>query len=556
MAPQTLPVLIAGAGPTGLVAALTLRQNGIPVRIIDKVPEPPFGSRGAGIQPRTLEVYKLLGVLPDILKHGTPTPPFHIYNYPEGKEIIKEFFLSPRSYPTPGMPFYNPMLLGQDIACGILRSHLSKYDCHVEFGTELRALEQHDDHVVAHIVRAGGPNGSEETFSASYVIGSDGARGAVRKLLGLQFDGVTRDDAGIILGDLRATNLPRDCWAGWGPNGKPIFSVLPRYSHDDDTFWVTLMAFDKDVDYDRLVRHPEEFKAVVQKITGRPDIEIIEFLSLAFIRFNIRMVKEFQRGRVFVAGDAAHVHSPAGGQGLNSSVMDAFNLAWKISLVHKGAASPTLFASYTAERAPVIEKMLKLSTETLDKTVGNDDDGWKRGTRFYQLDTNYRGSPIALEGRGEDVPAPPANMYTFGDLGRVRAGDRAPDAPNLLDLKDPAAAGLARFYDLFTPTKHTVLIFSDRAAAADEVVSALGGYPAGLVQSVAVLPAMTSVREGLVLPKADFVVKDTDRHAYEGYSADHTKAEPAVVVVRPDSFVGATGRGVATVKEYFSRIFA
>ncbi|TFK51512.1 monooxygenase [Heliocybe sulcata] len=551
MSSRLHPILIAGAGPTGLVAALTLRQSDIPVRIIDKAPRLEVGSRGQGIMPRTLEVYNFLGVLPDILGKAVPLPKNHVYKLPGGTEVLKELVRAPRSYPTPGIPFFNNYLLGQDVAQGILQSHLEKYDCQVEFGTELCDFKQHADHVETHLVKHNERGQIPETAAVSYIIGADGAKGVVRNTLGLPFPGETRGDAGIVA-DVRLTGLSRDCWHTWGDMGTLACSAFPRWTHDDDVFWMSLAG--KEVPFDELMANPERINDYVKKATDRSDIKITEFLSLSRFKWNIRMVPEFGRDRVFVAGDAAHVHSPTGGQGMNSSVMDGFNLAWKLALAHKGIASPMLLQSYTDERLPVIRKMLEVTTDLLDKTLAKDESALDRGRKFHQLDINYRGSPIVLDQRlGPLTEAPPADIYTFGQLGSVQAGDRAPDAPGLLDLKD-SSSGLTSLFRIFAPAKHTVLILSASTPLADSVIDVLRDYPADIVQSVAVLPGRVAVRETEVLPKADLIVKDTDGHVYEGYSVDPWKEELAVIIVRPDGFVGGVGNGAQTVKDYFQRI--
>ncbi|KZT20171.1 monooxygenase [Neolentinus lepideus HHB14362 ss-1] len=557
MASQSLPIFIVGAGPTGLVLALTLRQSGVPVRIIDKVSKPHVGSRGAGIMPRTLEVYNYLGVLPDVLKSAVPLPVSRMYKLPGGTEVMKEFSRSPRTHSTPGIPFFNSYILGQDVAQAILRSHLEKYNCHVEFNTELGAFEQHSDYVQIHLVRHEGGNETPETFSAAYLVGADGAKGVVRKLLGLSFDGETRQGYSIVLADVKLRGLPRDAWHMWGDMATRGFWAMPRFTHDDDTFWITISG--RDVDHDKLASEPETLKTFVKEFTNRPEIEIAEFLTLGSVRFNIRMVSEFSRGRVFIAGDAAHVHSPAGGQGMNSSVMDAFNLAWKLSLAYKGLASANLLQSYNDERKPVIQNMLKFTTEIFDKTLAGKSK-WERGREFYQLDVSYRGSPIVVDKRQVDaLTAPQPNIYTASLLGTVQAGDRAPDAPSLVMLKDSdTLSPITSLFKIFKPTKHTVLILSPLGPAADSVLDALQNsqYPSSLIQTVTILPVRVAVREKDVLPRTDLVLKDADGHVYEGYSVDPWKNELTVVVVRPDGIVGGIGAEVQTVTDYFERILS
>ncbi|KZT18997.1 hypothetical protein NEOLEDRAFT_1142708 [Neolentinus lepideus HHB14362 ss-1] len=560
MASQSYPVFIVGAGPTGLVLALTLRQSGVPVRIIDKAPKPHVGSRGAGTMPRTLEVYNYLGLLPDILKSAVPLPVNRMYKLPGGSEVEKEFYMYPRT-PTPGIPFFNPYLIGQDVAQAILRSHLEKYDCHVEFNTELRTFEQHSDYVQIRLVRHGDGNETAETLSAAYLVGADGAKGVVRKTLGISFDGETRQDNSVILADVKLRGLPRDGWHIWGDMTTRGMSAMPRFTHDDDTFWFTI--FGVDVDHEKLASEPETLKTFVKELTDRPEIEITEFLTLGAVRLNIRMVSEFSRGRVFIGGDAAHVHSQAGGQGMNSSVMDAFNLAWKLNLAYKGLASANLLQSYTDERRPIIQNMLKITTQTLDKTFvsgASPESGWERGREFYQLDVSYRGSPIVVDKRQVDaLVAPQPNIYTAGLLGTVQAGDRAPDAPSLVTLKDSdVLPPITSLFQIFKPTKHTILILSPLGPAADSVIDALrdAQYPTGLIQTVAILPIRVAVREKDALPRTDLVLKDAGGHVYEGYSVHPWKNELTLIIVRPDGVVGGIGERVQILMDYFQRIFS
>ncbi|EPQ51386.1 hypothetical protein GLOTRDRAFT_49168, partial [Gloeophyllum trabeum ATCC 11539] len=253
--------------------------------------------------------------------------------------------------------------------------------------------------------------------------------------------------------------------------------------------------------------------------------------------------------------DATHVHSPTGGQGMNSGLIDAPCFLDALSLASKGVACPSLLESYTAERVPVIRGTLGLTTDTLGETLAKTEEGWNRGSKYFQLDVNYRGSPVVLEERGEDVPAPAPGVYTYRTLGRDQAGDRAPDAPPLPDVNGSAGL-LTNLFSFFKIAKHTVLIFTASVSSADAVVDALREYPTDLVQSVAILPATFSVCADKALPKADFLVKDTDRHAYEGYLVNPVKAETTIIIVHPDTFVGSAGSGVGNVKGYFSRIFA
>ncbi|KAF9001617.1 hypothetical protein BDZ89DRAFT_1105272 [Hymenopellis radicata] len=246
------------------------------------------------------------------------------------------------------------------------------------------------------------------------------------------------------------------------------------------------------------------------------------------------MVNKFGEGRVVVAGDAAHVHSPSGGQGLNTGVQDAFNLAWKLSHVIKHLSAPSLLDSYTAERLPVVASMLAETTAVLDTTYKDAIKGYDRGWELRQFGVNYRGSDIVLDDGDKSEVADP---YRSGDDGRARGGDRAPDAPGLL-TKDGTRTSV---YALLNPTRHTVLVFG--ASANDEAFRV--NYPEEVVSVVSVYPrdTLNGVLEvGCVI--------DADGHAYEGCAILQVEA----VIVRPDGVIGARVRDAHGIRKYFRKI--
>jgi len=264
-------------------------------------------------------------------------------------------------------------------------------------------------------------------------------------------------------------------------------------------------------------------------------------------RPNIRMVDKFSVGRVFVAGDAAHCHSPTGGQGLNSSVQDSVNLGWKLSHVFKGLSPPSLLETYSEERLPVIAEMLNLTTGVLNQGAIGTDASFVRPSRLLMLGVNHRASSIVLE----EVALGLAPVPAYGDSnveGVLAAGDRAPDAPGLVDAKD----GEHRFFDVFRTTYHTVLVFAPNVEAATHIINAFDGKYAGVVRAVAVLPGSASLAKD---EKAGNVLTlcDTHQHAYTGYRVH--EGEARVVVVRPDGFIGASVRSAEGVKRYFAKIF-
>ncbi|EMD33646.1 hypothetical protein CERSUDRAFT_117754 [Gelatoporia subvermispora B] len=548
----TIPVLIVGAGPAGLVAALTLLKNGIPVRIIDKAAEFHVGRRGRGIQPRTLELFHMLGVLPDIMTASAEIVSTRVYKMPGGTEVISGFTMSPPVEPTPSTPFPRARSLGQDWSEGILREHLAKLGCHVELGTELLSFEQHPDHVTARIAKRQDGKDSEETVNCHYLVGTDGGKGVVRKQLGLSFLGETRgSEQHIVVADFQLSGLDPQFAHQWGEPSTKFVSLRPP---EHDGYW-TLLGGGK-IDHAKIVADKDELVAFLRAGTDRDDITVGHVKWTSEYRPNIRMVDKFGEGRVFLAGDAAHVHPPTGGQGLNSSVQDAFNLGWKLALVEKGLATPALLASYNEERLPVIAAMLKKSGELLTKTFkakAGDTTPWQRGGALMQLGVNYRWSSIVVDewAGAEDVPEKPVDAYGgAGAEGIVRGGDRAPDAPGLQKIKGPDALGdVTSLFSIFSAAYHTVLVLTSSAEEASTVLAGLKQYPADIIRSVVIAPA------GSPAPAvdADIVLEDRDGHAYAGYGIE--QGQLAVVIVRPDDYVGGLVRGEQGVESYFARVF-
>ncbi|KAF9230311.1 FAD binding domain-containing protein [Melanogaster broomeanus] len=542
MTTSTLPVLVAGAGPAGLVAALALLQNDIPVRIIDKEPQHRIGQRGAGIWPRTFEVFHFLGV-PEV--HETAKAVIPVREYKSGTlEPAKTYMMAAHNEPHPLIPYNNAKLIGQQTLEGILRSHLEKkYNCFVELATELQSFDQDGDRVFAKLVKKTNGGHVSEVLEAAYLLGTDGARGVTRKQLGLTFLGETRDDFRAIIGDVRLEikGLDRDHWHFFGDRASSLVTLRPPDEIAPDGFQLLLAS--KDHDLTKLLDDKKSLFQCISEVIGA-EVDFREIAWFSEFRPNIRMVDKFGIGRAFVAGDAAHVHSPTGGQGLNSSVQDAFNIAWKISLVYKGLSPASLLDSYTIERIPVIAEMLNITSTLLQRIQDAPlERAMEREKKLDMLGINYRFSPIVREEFSADGPV---SAYRVLEEGVLVAGDRAPDAPRLRLGADDGATSL---FAVFSPKRHTVLVFGPDVASAADILDALSTYPRAALHSVVVLPQAS----GTAATSEVDVLVDEAGHAYRGYLA--AKGERRVVVVRPDGVVGAIVRGAEGVTAYFEKIF-
>ncbi|KAF9017773.1 hypothetical protein BDZ89DRAFT_960743, partial [Hymenopellis radicata] len=529
-----------GAGPAGLVSALSLVKNGIQIRIVDKAEQYHVGSRGFGVQPRTFELFQTLGVLEDIQKYSTPIPTMRAYKLPGGTVPVKTWDLYEKGEVWPDRPFANGACLSQRDLEDVLRAHLAKYGVAVECGKGLVAVTQDVESVAATLAtfKDGEPLDDTETVVARYLIGADGGRGASRKLLGLTFQGETRDADGMVWGDVEINGLMSDFWHIWGKPGH--FTIMARpLSPSSNKFGlgITGQNFDP-TDLADPVKVVEFF----QRETGREDLQFGEFTWLSYFKPNMRMVNKFQQGRVFVVGDAAHVHSPTGGQGMNCSVQDASNLTWKLSLVLKNLAPASLLGTYNEERLPVITQMLHATSKLYTHAKKS---GWFRwrNSALEMYGINYRYSDIVLDERSalsEDKEDMLAHAYAgYEGRGTLCAGDRAPEASGLV-RGDGEETSLLR---LFCPAMHTVVVFGDMGVVNGVSVKNL---PGDCVQVYGIVKKGTGKDEGDV-----FV--DRDGHAYGAYMVG--EGDGIMVVVRPDGFIGAVVKDWEGVETYFGKIF-
>ncbi|KAL1680358.1 hypothetical protein EV122DRAFT_208031 [Schizophyllum commune] len=553
-----LTIVQVGAGPTGLSLAIALLRNGVPVRIIDKAPEPRVGQKGFGIQasthpllgensspcmkhkhrsscinPRTLEVLHLLGggILDEVLDRASYIKNMLIYEMPSAVKVARELETTPKVPATPDRPLPDSRLLGQDRFEAMLTRYLEAAGGKVERGVELVDFIQDDDHAHVEPRKTDGPI---EHAQFDFLVGCDGGHSFVRRLLGLAFVGETRDAEWSLVADVVVRGLDSvsslsssDDFSSDGPSIRRPFH--PTSISSDDS---------------AIRRWLERFYA----ITGRTDIEFGEVKCASWYRPNIRMVDRFGEGRVFVAGDAACTHSPAGGQGMNSGIQDGFNLAWKLSIVQKKLVPLALLATYTSERVPIIATMLQKTTEISDGFVKaayqqRTDPAtgeWKRDGAMKQFGMSYRGSGIVLDERNSLPDAMPS-AYGSGD-GVRRAGDRAPSAP----VRCAADEGVQKLFDVFSCRRNTVLVFSSGEEVARRVVDAVRSLPEGLSNLVVVsTPGKVHGDNALM------VLEDFAGHAWSIYQVEH---DPTIVIVRPDGVIGAVVLKVDGVRRYFGKI--
>ena len=403
-------VLIAGAGPTGLMLALWLTRLGVRVRVVDPKPGPTRETRAIAVQARTLEFYDQLGLGEETLARGRDFAELSVWTKGQRRATIDLYGLGVSSTPHP-----NLYILTQDQNEAMLLSHLEALGGGVDWQTELSDFVQDEGGVTATLSRAG----QRETLRAAYLAGCDGAGSAVRHRLGVPLSGGTYPQR-FFVADVTATG--------------PLRADDVNVSLDDDQF----LAFFPmpGLHHHRIVGQvPPEAGESVTFETVRPqvnksriaDVEAVHWFST--YRVHHRVAEQFQIGRVFLLGDAAHVHSPVGGQGMNTGLGDAVNLAWKLAQAVRG--DPAALATYGPERRPFAVSLVNttdrvfsgvVSPSPLARSIRNElmptllsvvtRPSAVRQFAFLtlsQLRIHYPGSPLSV-----------------GRAGKIRGGDRLP----------------------------------------------------------------------------------------------------------------------------------
>jgi len=487
-----IQVLIVGAGPTGLTLACDLARRNVQCRIVDQVHSYFIGSKGKGLQPRSLEVMDDFGIVDQVLQNGKFHIPFRGY---DGPKVLGERDPHEGRYPTPSTPYASVLITPQWRVEEALRGLLERSGGQVELGTELVALEEHANAVTATLSR----NGREQRVQCSYLVAADGGKSFVRKHLEVPFEGETWKDERMYVGDVRLHGLDRDAWHSWPNHPNGWLALCPLPSTDEFQFQAQIPPGDE--------REPslELFRQIVRERANGLNIELTEAPWLSLYRANVRMVSRYRVGRVLLAGDAAHVHSPAGGQGMNTGIQDAYNLGWKLGCV-LGGAPDALLDTYEEERLPVAANVLGLSTRLHKQITSHaDEDKVRRDAVTLQLGITYKEMSLSRHCGGPDL--------------KVMPGDRAPDAPGL-----NVAGAPIRLFDVFRGPHFTLL----RLYASDSTGNAAREWREVRRIDVVTSPQSDSKEQVFV-------------DAFGHFAAAYGAGSGEYMLVRPDGYIGWIG---------------
>ncbi|HEX4607618.1 MAG TPA: FAD-dependent monooxygenase [Urbifossiella sp.] len=516
-------VLVVGAGPVGLTAAAALTHHGRTCRIIDKAPAPSEQSKALVVWCRTLELLDRIGLAQTFVATGMKIRGGSMYA--DGKRLVH------LALTTDDSPYGFPLMIPQNETERLLTEHLARQGVAVERRVELLSFEETADAVACRVRH---PDGREEVIETPWLVGCDGAHSTVRHVLGVEFTGQAEpNDWALADVHLRGPIPADEVSVFWHDVGVLVFFPI-----DPHRFRVIY-------DSGAAAGHgppPAPTLADVQAMVdqrGPGGVTLSDPVWIANFRINERKVTDYRKGRVFLAGDAAHVHSPAGGQGMNTGMQDAFNLAWKLALVQRGAgrAGP-LLDSYSAERSAVGDQVLKNAERfTTVATLRSPVARWLRNhvapiigsfqfvrgkvrDDWFELSINYRHGPLSAE------KWPPLT-------GGLAAGDRLCDAP----LAPAAGGDRTSLFAALRGGGHALLLLPgsrDRDGASPLLAVAAAASKAFpdvlsthlILQPDAAVPAAAGPGVAVWL--------DTDGRVHQKLHA----TDRTLVLVRPDGYIG------------------
>ncbi|MBE9170000.1 FAD-dependent monooxygenase [Pleurocapsales cyanobacterium LEGE 06147] len=434
-------VLIVGAGPTGLTTAIELARRNINVRIIERRTQPSIRSKALVVHARTLELMDILGIANEMVRRGYTSPGIDFSSNAEKPLRASMYGLDTR------FPFI--LILPQAETEAILERRLNDLGIEVERGRTLTSFTKTDEGICG-IVEC--TEGDTFEINARYLVGADGAKSVVRKTLDLSFEGSSYSWTAL-LGDVQLQGHHAEGGTEQHSNNRGLAFIVP---FDDGSH--RIVTIDRNYQSTRHTRKLklEDLQESISAILEKP-VELSDPKWLTRWGASLRLAPQYRVGRVFLGGDAVHIHSPAGGQGLNTGVQDAFNLGWKLALAIEGTAPEAILNTYNAERHAIGKKVLRTSDLLLKSLLLHQPLLRQLRTILFQLliplPPIQRNLALNLSGLGISY------QTGKGDL----AGKRIPDMEFMT-----AKHELVRLYQLLSFPGYTLLLFIDPNQARQE----------------------------------------------------------------------------------------
>ncbi|SCU23665.1 monooxygenase, FAD-binding protein [Staphylococcus xylosus] len=387
---------------------------------------------------------------------------------------------------TSDIPYPNTLLIPQYRTDEILHSLIEKRGLNIEYNKEIVNYTQSKDIVSATL-------SSGETVHCKYLVGADGGSSTVRKLSGINFIGETNEEDRMIIVDGIINGLKRNRWHIWPKTKGKQVAACPLPNSNQFQVMIRINPNEK-------VNLNETMLS--QRFKELTEFELTNITWSSIFRPNVRLAEKYRKGRVFIAGDAAHVHTPAGAQGLNTGIQDAYNLGWKLSQSIK-EGDEKLLDSYESERQPIAARVLKKSNELYSEIENQNISGLKRGDEERQLSISYYGGPLANA----------SNEQTK----TLKSGDRAPDAIY------NSAHNKKRLFELYQGSHFTFLAFGETSS--QTILQLKDRFDKDMMKMF-VVGANTS-KKGYI---NDFIGNIQNNYGISEYT---------LILIRPDGYIGA-----------------
>lgn len=506
-------VLIVGAGPTGMTAALTLQRAGVNILIVDKCPHTRQHSQAVVLWPRTLEILDLLDVAEDWRSKSIPVTQFAV-NFAGHSNLLR--------LPPIDSPFPHPWCVGQDVTEAILQSRMTRQNIALMRSVEATEIQVRENSILT-TLRS--DDGSTTTVESKWILGCEGSHSLVRESAGIQRSGAKNPGVQLIQGDVKLRgNLTLAPGTGYllSDSNRHTVLIIPTSLSGHYRFLAT-------VPDDGSIKPPtlDQLQAISSRFL--PGVDLYDPVWLNRFRTQHQIADTFRKGRAFVVGDAAHVWVPIGGQGMNIAMQDAFDLGWKLGAVVNGELPETVLDTYTEERRPIgaftiqyteasykallepqsltshLQQLLLpsvLGSSTLDGIIAR---------QLAQIGFHYPHSQLVQDAGGS---------------GHVKAGQRAPDAWVSHRGND------RRLFDLFREGKWTLLVWAFEEADYEPAREAMR-----MAQSRAQTFLLDCSLKGMPAGENENVLRDIGRLAAAAYG----QTSSHIHLIRPDGVVGFSG---------------
>ncbi|MBT3316292.1 MAG: FAD-binding protein [Anaerolineae bacterium] len=538
----TPDVLIIGAGPAGLTAAAEAIRHGLTVRIIDQNESRTLFSKALVVHSRSLEIFQDMGFADDVVNNGKK---FRSLNIHTGNKELSRIVFQELNWKDAVFPYWLSIPQSETERC--MEDHLSDLGGIVERNTELVDLEQFPDYVRVSLKHQ---DNSIERVDVPWVVGCDGARSKTRNLLGLELEGKA-DDEVFILGDVIFDwDLPEDEGHNiLSTDGIVLIVPLPEKGRFRLIFHMPELSVTEEPEItlellQNLINQRTAFNAQISDLTWSST-----FTSKHFV------VSEHRQRRVFMAGDAAHIHSPVGGQGLNSGIQDAYNLMWKLALLHHGQALPELLDSYTVERHKTAQDLItRVGTATkivtLKNAIGlqlrnqlasillNTDKMQNRmGRDIAMLDIEYENSPVVVQDLlSQSKVDQILNKFKYVLDQKKHDFHQGPSAgmrvPNIM-LPANDSTQTSNLHDLYQGTHYTLMLFSGVTNAPDmDTLLEISATVQSQYQA-SIQPYIITVDPQSDLDGNQHIIVDADKSIHELYAA----WQSCLYLIRPDKYI-------------------